>query len=38
VDFEPERTAALAATTDPQRLLNPGKLVAPSVSTGAKVS
>ncbi|WP_144018538.1 FAD-binding oxidoreductase [Demequina sp. NBRC 110051] len=30
VDFEPERTAALAAVTDPQGLLNPGKL-------GAKV-
>ncbi|WP_430869042.1 FAD-binding oxidoreductase [Demequina aurantiaca] len=26
VDFEPERTAALAATTDPGGLLNPGKL------------
>ncbi|WP_144268294.1 FAD-binding oxidoreductase [Demequina sp. NBRC 110055] len=26
VDFEPERTAALAAVTDPQGLLNPGKL------------
>ena len=38
VDFEPERTAALAATTDPQRLLNPGKLITPTVSTGAKVS
>lgn len=30
VDFEPERTAALAAVTDPHGLLNPGKL-------GAKV-
>ncbi|MFI7589635.1 FAD-binding oxidoreductase [Spongisporangium articulatum] len=26
VDYEPARTAALAATTDPQGLLNPGKL------------
>jgi FAD/FMN-containing dehydrogenase len=26
VDYEPERTAALAASTDPQGLLNPGKL------------
>ncbi|MFV0287739.1 MAG: FAD-binding oxidoreductase [Demequina sp.] len=26
VDFEPERTTALAATTDPLGLLNPGKL------------
>jgi FAD/FMN-containing dehydrogenase len=38
VDFEPERTAALAATTDPAGLLNPGKLVASPVATGAKVS
>lgn len=38
VDFEQERTVALAATTDPQGLLNPGKLVSPTVSTGAKVS
>ncbi|WP_423917125.1 FAD-binding oxidoreductase [Frigoribacterium sp. 2-23] len=39
VDFEPERTAALAATTDPDGLLNPGKLVAGApLSTGAKVS
>ncbi len=28
VDYEPQRTAALAATTDPYRLLNPGKLQA----------
>ena len=27
VDHEPQRTAELAAITDPQRLLNPGKLV-----------
>ncbi|WP_285723910.1 FAD-binding oxidoreductase [Psychromicrobium xiongbiense] len=26
VDYQPERTAALAETTDPQGLLNPGKL------------
>ncbi len=38
VDFEPERTIALAATTDPQRLLNPGKLVDPTLVTGRKVS
>lgn len=38
VDFEPARTIALAASTDPQGLLNPGKLVAPTVSTGTKVS
>jgi FAD/FMN-containing dehydrogenase len=38
VDFEPDRTRALAATTDPAGLLNPGKLVAPTLSTGAKVS
>jgi FAD/FMN-containing dehydrogenase len=38
VDFEPERTIALASTTDPQRLLNPGKLVDPTLVTGRKVS
>jgi FAD/FMN-containing dehydrogenase len=38
VDFEPERTIALAATTDPQGLLNPGKLVDPTLVTGRKVS
>ncbi|AMM22203.1 dehydrogenase [Frondihabitans sp. PAMC 28766] len=38
VDFEPDRTRALAATTDPAGLLNPGKLVTPPLSTGAKVS
>jgi FAD/FMN-containing dehydrogenase len=38
VDFEPERTIALAATTDPQHLLNPGKLVDPALVTGRKVS
>ena len=38
VDFEPERTIALAATTDPHGLLNPGKLVDPTLVTGRKVS
>ncbi len=38
VDFHPERTAALAATTDPLGLLNPGKLRQPTVATGRKVS
>ncbi|MES2170994.1 MAG: FAD-binding oxidoreductase [Actinomycetota bacterium] len=38
VDFEPERTIALAATTDPDGLLNPGKLVDPTLVTGRKVS
>ena len=38
VDYEPERTAALAETTDPQHLLNPGKLAAkPGVATGSQV-
>ena len=36
VDYQPERTAALAATTDPQGLLNPGKLVAATVLTGSQ--
>jgi len=36
VDYEPEATRALAATTDPQGLLNPGKLVAPTVRTGSQ--
>ncbi|MEY2848605.1 MAG: hypothetical protein RI885_1270 [Actinomycetota bacterium] len=35
VDFEVERTLALAATTDPSGLLNPGKLVAQLVAPGA---
>lgn len=35
VDYMPDRARALAATTDPQGLLNPGKLVDPSVPTGA---
>jgi len=30
VDYEPERTAALAATTDPHGLFNPGKLRRPA--------
>jgi FAD/FMN-containing dehydrogenase len=38
VDYEPERTAALAATTDPGNLLNPGKLQAkPPIDTGSQV-
>ena len=38
VDFEPERTAAHAAVTDPRKLLNPGKLLArPTVATGSQV-
>lgn len=38
VDYEPERTAALAETTDPQRLLNPGKLQAKApIDTGSQV-
>ena len=34
VDWEAERTRALAAVTDPRGLLNPAKLVAPEVATG----
>lgn len=38
VDFEPERAAALAADTDPDGLLNPGKLGAQvSVHTGTQM-
>ncbi len=38
VDFEPERTAALAASTDPYGLLNPGKLQrATPVPTGGQL-
>jgi len=38
VDFEPARTAALAVTTDPNNLLNPGKLQAkPPIDTGSQV-
>lgn len=37
VDYVPERSLALAATTDPQGLLNPGKLVAQApVATGSQ--
>lgn len=36
VDYEPQRARALAASTDPQGLLNPGKLVEPTVATGGK--
>lgn len=38
VDFEPARTRALARTTDPHGILNPGKLVDAPLATGAKVS
>lgn len=38
VDFEPERTATLAATTDPRGLLNPGKLVGAAVDTGSQTA
>jgi FAD/FMN-containing dehydrogenase len=38
VDYEPERTFATAAVTDPHNLLNPGKLKAkPAVATGSQV-
>ena len=38
VDYEPERTFATAAITDPQNLLNPGKLKAkPAVATGSQL-
>ena len=36
VDYEPEATRALARTTDPQGLLNPGKLATPDVRTGSQ--
>jgi FAD/FMN-containing dehydrogenase len=36
VDYMPERSRELAATTDPGGLLNPGKLVEPTVATGGK--
>lgn len=36
VDYEPARSRDLAATTDPGQLLNPGKLVEPTVRTGGK--
>jgi FAD/FMN-containing dehydrogenase len=35
VDYEPDRTRALAARTDPSGLLNPGKLTKPAIATGA---
>lgn len=35
VDYNPVGSRALAATTDPDGLLNPGKLVQPTVRTGA---
>jgi FAD/FMN-containing dehydrogenase len=38
VDHEPARTRAVAATTDPDGYLNPGKLVTATAPTGAKVS
>lgn len=38
VDYFPEQARALAETTDPNGLLNPGKLVAPTVDTGTKPS
>ncbi len=38
VDFEPDRTRDLARTTDPRGLLNPGKLIEATLSTGVKVS
>ncbi len=38
VDYEPDRTLAHAATTDPGNLLNPGKLQAkPPVATGSQL-
>ena len=38
VDYEPERTLAHAAATDPGNLLNPGKLQAkPPIQTGSQV-
>lgn len=38
VDYEPERTLAHAASTDPGNLLNPGKLQAkPPIQTGSQV-
>lgn len=38
VDFEPERTRAHAAVTDPNGLLNPGKLVDGAIATGSQVA
>lgn len=36
VDYMPERSRELASSTDPAGLLNPGKLVEPTVVTGGK--
>lgn len=36
VDFEVDRTLALARTTDPHGLLNPGKLIDGSIAPGAR--
>lgn len=36
VDYEPDATKALAGTTDPDGLLNPGKLTTPTVRTGSQ--
>ncbi len=36
VDYEPDATRAFAQTTDPEGLLNPGKLVPPTVRTGSQ--
>ena len=38
VDFEPERTVAHAAVTDPNGLLNPGKLQGAAVATGSQTA
>jgi FAD/FMN-containing dehydrogenase len=37
VDYQPERTAALAEQTDPSGLLNPGKLKRAAVATGSQL-
>lgn len=37
VDYQPERTAALAEQTDPAGLLNPGKLKRAAVATGSQL-
>ncbi|WP_434316078.1 FAD-binding oxidoreductase [Leifsonia sp. P73] len=37
VDYQPERTAALAERTDPSGLLNPGKLKRAAVATGSQL-
>lgn len=38
VDYEPERARELAGRTDPHGLLNPGKLVEPTVVTGSRIT